>query len=225
MKVTCSLLVVALFLSGCATLSLSQEGMNYQNVGNYSAALAVYRQGASQGDPYCINNIGVMYENGQIDDLPQVEMAVRQYQLAARYGLPNAQQNLVRLGREVPPADLQSVYETEQAKQQQIAAQNAQLAGQLGTVLGCALGGGCAGQPALQPQTNHTYQTPAIQTAGSTLLSVPTHNNAAIALWTGKGTRIMTVTNKVGWECEYQYAGNLFTQVFLTACPSKIPIQ
>lgn len=158
MKFTIVLAVSALALVGCAH-SPSQMGLDLQSTGNLQAAYNVWKACADQGDPYCINNIGTMYENGQMNTGPDVNQAIAYYSLAARYGLPVAQQNLMRLGQQVPSADLAAVVAQQQAIQQQQQAQTNQWAAQLGSALGCAAAGGnCAGtapRPS-QPQSTQS---------------------------------------------------------------------
>lgn len=48
---------------------------------------------------------------------------------------------------------------------------------------------------------------------------------AATAYWTGNMKQVMTVTNQVGWNCEYNYAGRTFWQVYLNSCPSSVEVQ
>lgn len=109
------------------------------NSGNYQAAYNQFFACAQSGDPYCINNIGVMYDKGYMQGGANPETAIQYYTLAARYGVPVAQQNLIRHGQPVPPADLQAAYELKQLQEQQAMAE-------LGYELGCALGGGCVQQ-------------------------------------------------------------------------------
>lgn len=201
--------LIAALLSGCASIQPSQLGMNLMNGGNNQAAYNVFMQCANQGDPYCINNIGVMYEQGRIGGYQQVENAVAQYALAARYGLPAAQQNLVRLGREVPPADLQVSHQAQMLQQQQIAARNEQLAEQLGYAAGCALAGGCGQQPS-QPRQSFQSTMP---------------QQTRTAYWTGKRVSVQTVTYQQGLNCEYRYNLQIFWKVFTGSCPSSIQIQ
>lgn len=142
MKVRTYLLISAFLLNGCATFNPSQSGINALNAGNYQQAYNTFLQCAQAGDPFCINNIGAMYENGQMQGGRNVAEAIQYYALAARYGIPVAQQNLSRLGQPIPPADLQYQYQQQLLIEQQAAAE-------LGRSLGCALGGGC---------TNQSYQ-------------------------------------------------------------------
>lgn len=48
---------------------------------------------------------------------------------------------------------------------------------------------------------------------------------AATAVWTGKQEMVQTVTGKMVWRCEYQYAGQYFYYLFETSCPSQVEIQ
>lgn len=50
--------------------------------------------------------------------------------------------------------------------------------------------------------------------------------NAAMAFWTGRMEQVTTVTYKIGWRCEYNYAGNTFWRVFTGGtCPSSVEVQ
>lgn len=166
--VTSSILAL---LAGCATTSPSQHGLNLRNAGSFQAAYDVWKSCADQGDPYCINNIGTMYENGQMQGGQNLTVAVAYYNLAARYGLPIAQQNLMRLGQTVPSADLAAIAAQQQANQQAQQAQNNQWAAQLGSIIGCAAAGGnCAGStpsPASAPRKQQAPQPAAIKICNS----------------------------------------------------------
>lgn len=48
---------------------------------------------------------------------------------------------------------------------------------------------------------------------------------AATAYWTGRMEQIQTVTFQMGWNCEYNYQGQIFWRVFINSCPSTIEIQ
>ncbi|MDA3933565.1 MAG: hypothetical protein PF630_04440 [Gammaproteobacteria bacterium] len=125
------------------------------NSGNYQLAYNTFLQCAQAGDPYCINNIGVMFERGHMQGGQNLNDAIEYYKLAARYGIPIAQQNLVRLGHPVPQADLQYQYQQRLLQEQQAAAE-------LSRSLGCALGGGCQSQSAYQPSSpSYQYTNPA----------------------------------------------------------------
>lgn len=156
MKLTSALVISAAVLSGCAH-NPSQVGLDLQRAGNMQAAYNVWKACADHGDPYCINNIGTMYENGQMNTGPDFNQAIAYYSLAARYGLPIAQQNLMRLGQQIPSADLAAVVAQQQAIQQQQQAQTNQWAAQLGSALGCAAAGGnCAGTAPRASQSNQS---------------------------------------------------------------------
>lgn len=96
--------IVCLLLTGC--VSLSQQGMDSLNAGQYQAAYNAFNQCALQGDSYCINNIGFMYEKGHMDDGEDLDKAIEYYTWAARYGNQIARNNLVVHGEEVPAVDL-----------------------------------------------------------------------------------------------------------------------
>jgi len=104
-----------LLLIGCT--SLSQKGLDSMNAGQYQAAYNTFAQCANQGDSYCINNIGFMYERGFMDVGADLDTAVHYYTLAARYGNTVAQNNLSLHGEPIPPVDLV-------VKQQQSASSN-----------------------------------------------------------------------------------------------------
>lgn len=144
-------LVVVVLASGCA-VHPAQQGLNYMNAGNYQAAFKSFYGCALSGDPYCMNNMGVMYQRGHMKGGVNLNMAAEYYTQAARYGIQIAQQNLRSLGKPVPPADLQAAYELRLARQQQAAANSA-------AALGCALAGGCA-----QSMPTQTVVSPSLPT-------------------------------------------------------------
>lgn len=45
------------------------------------------------------------------------------------------------------------------------------------------------------------------------------------AFWTGKMQAVNTVTGRGGFACEYNYAGQTFTRVFVNNCPSSVGVQ
>lgn len=98
------LLALIVLLAGCS--STFDKGLAHQNRGNYQAAYDNYYACASEGVGACYNNIGSMIENGQVRSNNRIEDAVEWYTTAARYGVPMARTNLIRLGRPVPPDDL-----------------------------------------------------------------------------------------------------------------------
>ena len=98
------LLTLIVLLAGCS--NTFDKGLAHYNRGNYQAAYDNYYACASEGVGVCYNNIGAMIENGQIRSNNRIENAVEWYTTAARYGVPAARSNLVRLGIPVPPDDL-----------------------------------------------------------------------------------------------------------------------
>jgi Flp pilus assembly protein TadD len=107
------LLCAAALLTGCATYNA--DGVQALNRGDSSAAERLFMQGVERGDPMSINNMGVVYERRG-----DRNAAIQNYTLAARWGVPIAQQNLARLGQPVPPADLAA--QRQQVRDQQSAA-------------------------------------------------------------------------------------------------------
>lgn len=76
-----------------------------------------YAEAADHGLPDAINNLAACYEYpGFIQQ--DMTKAVALYTLAARKGNPKAQQNLIRLGRPVPAADLAPQQPTKSAVQE-----------------------------------------------------------------------------------------------------------
>ena len=99
--------------SGCTTTF--DTAYNYHKQGNYQQAYNYYVQCANEGESSCINNIGVLYENRRMTTDEPLEIAIRYYTLAARYGSQHARTSLARLGQSIPPADLErQLSETEQ---------------------------------------------------------------------------------------------------------------
>jgi len=49
--------------------------------------------------------------------------------------------------------------------------------------------------------------------------------SAATAFWTGRQEQVQTVTYQWAWNCEYNYAGQLFWRVFRMSCPSSVEVQ
>lgn len=48
---------------------------------------------------------------------------------------------------------------------------------------------------------------------------------AAQAYFTGNMHQVTTVTQQIGWECEYLYAGQKFWRTFVGLCPTVIEVQ
>lgn len=88
-------------LTGCA--SIYNDGTKASEAGNWPLAEKLLIQAIHEGDnvPGAWNNLGVVYQ--RTGRLPQ---AIQAYTIAARYGDSVAQQNLVALGKPVPPTDL-----------------------------------------------------------------------------------------------------------------------
>jgi ABC-type uncharacterized transport system permease subunit len=49
--------------------------------------------------------------------------------------------------------------------------------------------------------------------------------SAATAFWTGRSEQVQTVTYQMAWNCEYNYAGQIFWKVFVGSCPNSIEVQ
>lgn len=95
-------LVAAIFsglMTGCA--SVNDQGLKALQRGDFATAERLFTSAFQQGEPVGANNLGVVYER-----TGKAERAREAYRLAARYGVPIAQQNLMRLGEAVPAADL-----------------------------------------------------------------------------------------------------------------------
>ena len=90
-------------LVGCA--SPSQKGLDSFNAGNYQHAANTFMACAQQGDSYCMNNLGYMFETGAVtpnDGLRSEEGMLNWYTASAQRGNPTAIANLTRLGLPVP---------------------------------------------------------------------------------------------------------------------------
>lgn len=48
---------------------------------------------------------------------------------------------------------------------------------------------------------------------------------AATAYWTGRQEQVQTVTYQIAWNCEYNYAGQVFWRVYQGSCPSSVEVQ
>jgi|GEM_PF-4059232 len=126
-------LIIALsfFIVSCTTMY--GTGLDYLNAGNNQAAFNYFNSCASQGDSDCYNAIGWMYENRRIQSSDSMKDALRYYTMAARYGNEVAKSNLVRLGYNIPPADLQRRASPEEQRMLMEAA------GDLGKAIGGAI--------------------------------------------------------------------------------------
>ena len=119
MKVRRVFTAVALFggatLYGCSTIMGPQTNFERGNAalsaGNLPLAETHFMAATKEGEPNAWNNLGVVYEQ-----LSRRDEAVRAYTLAARFGMPVAQSNLMRLGAAVPTADLAALVAQPQAQ-------------------------------------------------------------------------------------------------------------
>ncbi len=93
-------LIGTILVAGCS--SMTNDGLNAYNRGNYDRAFQLWTQAAQHGEPVAMNNLGTLYQNVY----KNIDKAVDWYTLAARYGETTAQINLQNLGKPVPPADL-----------------------------------------------------------------------------------------------------------------------
>lgn len=100
------LFFVAMMLSGLAGCASNfDNGYAADLQGRYSEAAQYYQAAANQGEPAAFNNLGRLYQYGL--GVPEnVPLAIQYFNLAARYGIASAQQNLIKLGQPVPAADL-----------------------------------------------------------------------------------------------------------------------
>ena len=48
---------------------------------------------------------------------------------------------------------------------------------------------------------------------------------AATAYFTGKQEMVQSVTGRVAWNCEYNYAGNMFWRAFAGMCPNSAEVE
>jgi hypothetical protein len=54
--------------------------------------------------------------------------------------------------------------------------------------------------------------------------TLSTTAQAATAFWTGNMEYVTTVTYQMGYNCQYNYAGNLFWRVFSSYCPGTVEV-
>ncbi len=99
-----SVIILSFLLIACA--SPSQRGLDYLNGGNAQAAYDTFHSCSLQGDSNCMSNIGYMYEQGKMAGGADLKTAIAWYTLAARYGNPVAQQNLLVHKQPIPQVDL-----------------------------------------------------------------------------------------------------------------------
>lgn len=100
-------------LLGCATndVALNNEGVQAMNRGDLQSAHTKLDQAISAGNRVAFNNMGTLFlRRGDR------ATAVAYYTLAARWGVPEAQANLQKLGQPVPAADLLAASRQEAAR-------------------------------------------------------------------------------------------------------------
>lgn len=131
--------------------SASEMGLQQMNAGRNREAFATFTKCANQGDPYCVNNLGVMYQRGLATGQPNPDKAAEYYTLAARMGLPIARQNLIDMGRPVPTNDLEAAYQADKARK-------AREWGRLGDQLVQASHGNYSPPPAATPPQGQAYR-------------------------------------------------------------------
>lgn len=97
-------LIIFAALAGCASSpSHFQRGSQALSAGDLKTAETELNAAVASGDAVAWNNLGVLY--GRTGRTAQ---AVSAFQMGARHGDPTAQQNLVKRGLPVPPADLKT---------------------------------------------------------------------------------------------------------------------
>lgn len=113
-------------LVSCATVSSDpvRDGLDLVNAGDFSAGLAKFNECASHGDPRCVFALGAFYDSPPQGFRRDINTAVAFYTLAARFGLPAAQQRLAALNRPIPYPDLMMIRKAqaqEEARQREAA--------------------------------------------------------------------------------------------------------
>lgn len=95
------LLIAAWLVVGCATTY--NDGTRAAQNGNWPLAEQLLRKAIQEGDdvPSAWTNLGYVYMSTN-----RMDLAIRAYTMAARYGDTQAQSNLVRLNKPVPSPDL-----------------------------------------------------------------------------------------------------------------------
>jgi hypothetical protein len=72
---------------------------------------------ASNTEPNSMHNLGLCYENGWCGYAKSKDLAVQQYTMGARWGVPESNDALVRLGYKPPAADLKIAQDLAEAKE------------------------------------------------------------------------------------------------------------
>lgn len=124
--------LAALLLAGCAT-TLDYGVESYQ-AGRYIEAARHFQSCAAEGNPNCMHNIGVLYQNRNIASVDPRNDAIKWYMLAARHGNAGSRTALVNMNAPVPPADLAPL-------PAQATPEEYEAAAALGAAIGTAMGG------------------------------------------------------------------------------------
>jgi hypothetical protein len=53
----------------------------------------------------------------------------------------------------------------------------------------------------------------------------PPQTTGSTAVWTGRSAQVQTVSGRMAWQCEYNYAGQTFSLLFEAFCPSSTLVQ
>ena len=100
------LVLVLMLASQLAACSPSSRAMKALARGDQCEFCRISAMSAGS-DHASNNNLGVCYENGWCGFQKDTSAAIRQYHEAARWGVEQAKRNLIRLGVQPPPNDLQ----------------------------------------------------------------------------------------------------------------------
>lgn len=93
-------LTLAVALSGCA-LSQHQQARTHMERGETWSAITILQVEVQRGNIRAWNDLGVAYER-----VGEHEKSIQHFIMAARWGDPTAQQNLINKGYSVPAPDL-----------------------------------------------------------------------------------------------------------------------
>src|SRR5574340_1011168 len=95
---------LSIALTACATYTWRDEAQSAIERGDYVSVCRLASQ--NQSDPAAFFRSGVCSEDGRAGIPQDIKAAIGYYTLAARYGIPDAQAQLARLGQPIPAADL-----------------------------------------------------------------------------------------------------------------------
>ena len=106
------LLAMFLMLAGCTSVQVDTQPKASLGSSRFQVSPTSCSQLIGSGAilPLDIYHTGVCYEQGQVGSA-SISKALRHYQEAARWGVPEAKEALERLGQPVPPAELQKQQE------------------------------------------------------------------------------------------------------------------